>query len=143
MRMKTIRQYTEKEIQDLTTKYNALVKQEYKTDTSGMVYLLTEANTDQNLVNPYYEISKSATVSKHTEIFCLEWQYKYVVSIFNGGEQFFADENNESCDGSQDHFINDFATAKKVYNLNNNGRIELREYNGSEDWEYYIIWAEK
>ncbi len=68
---------------------------------------------------------------------------KYVVRICNEGGQFFADENNESCDGSQDYFIDNLNTAKQVYAKNNNGNIELQEYDGSDDWEHYVVLESK
>lgn len=68
---------------------------------------------------------------------------KYEVSITHEGGFFFADENNESCDGSQNHDILNLDIAISVYNANNYGLIELREYEDIDSDEYIILRSKK
>ncbi len=140
--MKTIKTYVSQEINNLVIRHNALVKPEYHTNNKGMLYLLSEADDDQSLVLPYFEISSNETLSGHAEIFELEWAAAYVVAISHEGGFFFADENNESCDGSQDHWIDSLDVAKNIFSKNNYGKVELLEYE-FEDCDEYIVLENK
>lgn len=135
--MKTIKQYNTNELLALIQDHNRLVKDNYKMnddDTSAMFGLIAEANDDNDLTLPYFEISSNETLSGSAYIFDLDWDempsnnQRFFVSISHEGGFFFADENNESCDGSQDYIINNLETAKEVYNQNNYGEVRLCKY---------------
>ncbi len=68
---------------------------------------------------------------------------KYVVSVINNSWGFFIDKNNESCDCSLENSIPDINTAKQVYDLNNKGSVELREYVETNDLLQYNILQSK
>jgi len=69
---------------------------------------------------------------------------KYLNAISHVGGFFYADENNESCDGSQNNDIDDYATALQIYKKNNYGLVELRAYiHDSDDDEYVILMSKK
>ncbi len=68
---------------------------------------------------------------------------KYVVIIKHEGGIFYVNENDESCGYGDDYFIDDKDTAKKIYDQHNYGNIELQEYDGSDEWENYVVLEEK
>lgn len=71
--MREIAEYTDKEIKGLVRYHNSLVKDNYQTDASGMRWMISEADTDEMLLEPYYELSSNETKCGHAVIFEFDW----------------------------------------------------------------------
>lgn len=71
--MNQIKEYSNKEIKELVRYHNSLVKDNYQTDEKGMIWMISEANTDPNLSLPYYELSSNETKCGHAVIFEFDW----------------------------------------------------------------------
>ncbi len=137
--MKTIKKYTQAEIRDLVITHNLLVHPCYLIDDSAMSRLIFDGYQDQNLVLPYYAIPFQETLSGHSERVYLEWYKKYTVSTLIRGTQFYLDKDSYMFIDDKEQFINDYNTAKQVYDKAIDGLIQLREYDGSNDWKQFTI----
>ncbi len=137
--MKTIKKYTQAEIRALVITHNLLVHPCYLIDDSAMSRLILDGYQDQNLVLPYYTIPFQETLSGHSERVYLEWHKKYTVITFIKGTQFYLDKDSYMFNNDKEQFINDYNTAKQVYDKSIDGLTQLREYDGSNNWEKFNI----
>ncbi len=137
--MKTIKKYTPSEIRALVIIHNLLVHPCYLIDDSTMSRLILDGYQDQNLVLPYYAIPFQETLSGHSERVYLEWHKKYTVITFIKGTQFYLDKDSYMFNNDKEQFINDYNTAKQVYDKSIDGLTQLREYDGSNNWEKFNI----
>ncbi len=137
--MKTIKKYTQAEIRALVITHNLLVHPCYLIDDSSMSRLILDGYQDQNLVLPYYAIPFQETLSGHSERVYLEWHKKYTVITFIRGTQFYLDKDSIMFNNDKEQFINDYNTAKQVYDKSIDGLTQLREYDGSNNWEKFNI----
>ncbi len=64
---------------------------------------------------------------------------KYTVITFIRGTQFYLDKDSIMFNNDQEQFINDYDTAKQVYDKSIDGLTQLREYDGSNNWEKFNI----
>ncbi len=64
---------------------------------------------------------------------------KYTVTTFIRGTQFYLDKDSIMFNNDKEQFINDYNTAKQVYDKSIDGLTQLREYDGSNNWEKFII----
>ncbi len=64
---------------------------------------------------------------------------KYTVITFIRGTQFYLDKDSIMFNNDKEQFINDYDTAKQVYNKSIDGLTQLREYDGSNNWEKFNI----
>ncbi len=64
---------------------------------------------------------------------------KYAVSILLKGTQFYLDKDSIMFNNEKVQFINDYNTAKQVYDKSIDGLTQLREYDGSNNWEKFNI----
>ncbi len=53
---------------------------------------------------------------------------KYVVSVNIKGWKFFVVKDNECCECHLKNSVTNLETAKQIFNKNNYGKVELREY---------------
>ncbi len=137
--MKKIKKYTPSEIRALVITHNLLVHTCYLIDDSTMSRLILDGYQDQNLVLPYYAIPFQETLSGHSERVYLEWHKKYTVITFIKGTQFYLDKDSYMFNNDKEQFINDYNTAKQVYDKSIDGLTQLREYDGSNNWEKFNI----
>ncbi len=137
--MKTIKKYTQAEIRALVITHNLLVHPCYLIDDSAMSRLILDGYQDQNLVLPYYAIPFQETLSGHSERVYLEWHKKYTVITFIKGKQFYLDKDGYMFNNDKEQFISDYNTAKQVYDKSIDGLTQLREYDGSNNWEKFNI----
>lgn len=137
--LKEMKGYSNQEIEKLSNVYNYLVTPDYWVGNIAMIGLIVQANVDQNLPNPFFEITREKTRTGDHVFFPLEWHKKYVVGIYTQARYFYTDENDDIFSCAKDCFIDDLSVAKKVYNENDCGKVELREYDGSGEWEHYTI----
>ncbi len=137
--MKKIKKYTPSEIRALVITHNLLVHPCYIIDDSTMSRLILDGYQDQNLVLPYYAIPFQETLSGHSERVYLEWHKKYTVITFIKGTQFYLDKDSYMFNNDKEQFINDYNTAKQVYDKSIDGLTQLREYDGSNNWEKFNI----
>ncbi len=137
--MKKIKKYTQAEIRALVITHNLLVHPCYIIDDSAMSRLILDGYQDQNLVLPYYAIPFQETLSGNSERVYLEWHKKYAVSTLIKGTQFYLDKDGYMFNNDKVQFINDYNTAKQVYDKAIDGWIQLREYDGSNDWKQFTI----
>ncbi len=137
--MKTIKKYTQAEIRALVITHNLLVHPCYLIDDSAMSRLILDGYQDQNLVLPYYAIPFQETLSGHSERVYLEWHKKYTVITLIKGAQFYLDKDGYMFNDDKEQFISDYNTAKQVYDKSIDGLTQLREYDGSNNWEKFNI----
>ncbi len=64
---------------------------------------------------------------------------KYTVITFIKGTQFYLDKDSIMFNNDKEQFINDYNTAKQVYDKSIDGLTQLREYDGSNNWEKFNI----
>ncbi len=64
---------------------------------------------------------------------------KYAVSTLIKGIQFYLDKDGYMFNNDKVQFINDYNTAKQVYDKSIDGLTQLREYDGSNNWEKFNI----
>ncbi len=64
---------------------------------------------------------------------------KYAVSTLIKGTQFYLDKDGYMFNNDKEQFINDYNTAKQVYDKSIDGLTQLREYDGSNNWEKFNI----
>ncbi len=137
--MKTIKKYTQAEIRALVITHNLLVHPCYLIDDSTLSRLILDGYQDQNLVLPYYAIPFQETLSGHSERVYLEWHKKYTVITLIKGTQFYLDKDGYMFNNDKEQFISDYNTAKQVYDKSIDGLTQLREYDGSNNWEKFNI----
>lgn len=53
---------------------------------------------------------------------------KYVVSVNINGWKFFVVKDNECCECNLKNSVTNLEKAKQIFNKNNYGKVELREY---------------
>ncbi len=137
--MKTIKKYTQAEIRAIVITHNLLVHPCYIIDDSTMSTFIFDSYQDQNLVLPYYSIPFQETLSGHSERVYLEWHKKYTVITLIKGAQFYLDKDGYMFNDDKEQFISDYNTAKQVYDKSIDGLTQLREYDGSNNWEKFNI----
>ncbi len=64
---------------------------------------------------------------------------KYAVSTLIKGTQFYLDKDSIMFNNEKEQFINDYNTAKQVYDKSIDGLTQLREYDGSNNWKKFNI----
>ncbi len=64
---------------------------------------------------------------------------KYTVITFIRGTQFYLDKDSIMFNNEKEQFINDYNTAKQVYDKSIDGLTQLREYDGSNNWKKFNI----
>ncbi len=64
---------------------------------------------------------------------------KYTVTTLIKGAQFYLDKDGYMFNNEKEQFINDYNTAKQVYDKSIDGLAQLREYDCSNNWKKFNI----
>jgi hypothetical protein len=71
--MKTLKEYNQQELQELTDTHNSLVKPRYRCEVKGFKALIGTYQFDMTDLYPGLEISSHETISGHAEIMDLDY----------------------------------------------------------------------